>query len=370
MSRTFASSHIRLLLTSAASMAAALVALALLAGGAQAKVPRAFFGAEGDPRATTAGAPTAQADFNRMRSARLGTLRLNFDWGSVEPTPGAPRDWSYYDTMVERAARARVGILAVLVGSPPFAADGSAYAPLTAAGRASFSRFVRDVVQRYGRGGSFWSSHPGVPRRPIPAYQVWNEPNYPPHWSDGPSSARQYASLLKLIGRTIRANDRRATIGTAGLLANSTRGPAGYRYLDDLYRVKGIKRYFDAVAIHPYSEDAGGVKGELTRIRTVMRRNGDARTPVWISELGWGTGGGSEYFSTTPAGQAQRLRSAFRFVVRSRARYRVSKLVWFSWRDRPGPSSRGWEFYCGLFRLDGQPKPAWAEFRRFTRATR
>jgi hypothetical protein len=370
MFRPHAPSPSRLLPAACASLAAVLMALALTAAGADAKVPRAFFGAEGDPRTTANGVPTAQSDFDRMRSARLGTLRISFDWGSVEPTPGAPRDWSYYDTMVERAARARVGILAVLVGSPGFAAEGSAFAPLTEAGRASFKNFVRDVVRRYGRGGSFWSSHPGVPRRPIPAYQVWNEPNYPPHWSDGPSRARDYASLLIPIARTIRANDRRASIGTAGLLASSTRGPAGYRYLDALYRVKGIKRYFDAVAIHPYSEDAEGVRGELTRIRRMMRRHGDARTPVWITEIGWGTGGGSEYFSTTPADQAKRLSSAFRFVSRNRNRYRVSKLVWFSWRDRAGPSDRGWEFYCGLFRLDGEPKPAWAAFRRFTRATR
>jgi polysaccharide biosynthesis protein PslG len=366
MFRTTATSHARSPVAITATLCAALAALALAAGGAEAKVPRTFFGAEGD---TTAVEPTPQSDFNRMRSARLGTLRINFSWGAVEPTPGAPRNWSYYDTMVERAARARVGILAVLAGSPPWAADGSAYAPLTPAARASFRLFVRDVVQRYGHGGSFWKSHPGVPRRPIPAYQVWNEPNYPPHWSDGPSVARDYASLLKLIGRTIRVNDRRALIGTAGLLANSTRGPAGYRYLDDLYAVKGIRRYFDAVAIHPYSEDARGVRGELSRIRGVMRSRGDAKTPVWISELGWATGGGSEYFSTTPAGQARRLGSAFRFVVRNRDRYHVSKLVWFSWRDRAGPSSRGWEFYCGLFRLNGEPKPAWATFRSFTRAT-
>ena len=134
--------------------------------------------------------------------------------------------------------------------------------------------------------------------------------------------------------------------------------------------MKGIRRYFDAVAIHPYSEDARGVQGELSRIRRVMRRRGDGRTPIWISELGWATGGGSEFFSTTPAGQAKRLGAAFRFVVRNRSRYGVSRLIWFSWRDRVGPTTRGWEFYCGLFRLNGQPKPAWATFRRFTRATR
>ena len=351
-----------------AALVTVLVALGLTAGAAEAKVPRAFYGVEGDP----VGFSTSQTDFDRMRSARVGNLRINFHWASVEPTQGVPRDWSYYDTIVERAARARVGILAVLVGSPHFAAESEAYAPLTAAGRASFKRFVRDVVRRYGRGGSFWRAHPKVPRRPIPAYQVWNEPNYPPHWAAGPARSRDvtdYASLLKLAAATIRANDRHAKIGTAGLLASSTRGPAGYRYLDALYRVKGIKRYFDAVAIHPYSEDTAGVKGEITRIRQVMRRHGDSRTPVWISELGWATGGGNPVFSTTPAGQAQRLTSAFRFVTRNRSRYRVGKLIWFSFRDRTTPVPRGWEFYCGLFELNGQAKPAWAAFRHFTRAT-
>lgn len=350
-------------------LAAVLLALFATAGPVQAKVPRAFYGAEGDPIADLSEEPIPEADFARMRSARVGNLRINFNWGRLEPTPGAPRDWAYYDTVVERAARARVAILAVLVGSPPWAAGDNAFAPLTQAGRAAFRRFVTDVVRRYGRGGSFWRANRDVPRRPIPAYQVWNEPNYPPHWSEGPSRASEYASLLKLTATAIRRVDRRAKIGTAGLLANSTRGPAGYRYLDALYRVKGIKRYFDAVAIHPYSEDAAGVRGELTRIRRVMRRRGDARTPVWISELGWATGGGSPYFSTTRAGQADRLRATFRFVTRNRARYRVGKLIWFSWRDRTGPSSRGWEFYCGLFGVDGRPKPAWSAFRRFTRAT-
>ena len=161
--------------------------------------------------ATAAGAPTAQADFNRMRSARLGTLRINFDWARVEPTPGAPRDWSYYDTMVERAARARVGILAVLVGSPPFAADGSAYAPLTAgraglvqalrARRGAALRARRQLLELPPRRAAAADPRlPGLERAELPAALVRRA-----------VGAREYASLLKLIGRTIRANDRRAT---------------------------------------------------------------------------------------------------------------------------------------------------------------
>ena len=81
----------------------------------------------------------------------------------------------------------------------------------------------------------------------------------------------------------------------------------------------GDQAGFDAVAVHPYAENAAGVEGELSRIRSVMRSNGDARTPVWISELGWATGGGNPYFSHTPARQAARLKSAFRFVARNRS---------------------------------------------------
>jgi hypothetical protein len=345
-------------------------ALALLCLGlpasAEAKVPRVFFGAEADPVT----APMTAADFQRMRAAKLGTLRVDFLWSKVERTAGAPRDWSFYDQLVRRAARARVSIMAVLVGSPAFAAESEAYVPATAAGRAGFSRFVRDVVKRYGHGGSFWRLHRKIPRRPVSTYQIWNEPNYPPHWADGPPDAAAYGAFLKEQASVIRRYDRRATIGLGGLLASSTRGEAGYSYLAALYRIPGIKRAFDAVSVHPYAEDAAGVQGELTRIRAVMRSNGDARTPVWISELGWATGGGNPYFSTTPAGQAAKLKSAFRFVARNRARYRVSRLVWFSWRDRFGPASRGWEFYCGLFDASGNPKPAWTAFRKFTRATR
>jgi len=347
-----------------AALAAAL--LTLTAGTAEAKVPRVFFGAEANPSNVE---PLTDADFARARSARLGTMRLTFNWAAIEPTAGAPRDWSYYDGVLSQAARARLSIMAVLVGSPSFAASDGAYAPATPAGREAYRVFVRDVVQRYGRGGTFWEENRELPRKPVTAYQVWNEPNYPPHWGEGASVAAEYAALLRPVARTIRRNDRKATIATAGLLASSTRGPTGYRYLRALYRVPGIKRYFDTVSIHPYAEDARGVEGELMRIRQVMNRAGDRRSAIWITELGWSTGGANEYFTKTPARQASLLRSSFRLVVKTRKRYRVSRLIWFSWRDRPPSADQGWEFYCGLFDITGQPKPAWTAFRRFTRAT-
>jgi hypothetical protein len=348
---------------------AVLLIVALLAAPAQARVPRTFFGVEADPLSPSGGA-MSRADFARLRSARVGTMRVTFNWGLLEPTPGAQADWSSYDAEVGRAARAGISLVAVLVGSPGWAADASAHAPETAAGRAAFRRFVVEVVRRYGHRGRFWREHPNLPRRP-PAYQVWNEPNYPPHWaSEGLPTARQYASLLLPTARAIHRTDRRATVATAGLLASSSRGPAGYRFLSNLYAVPGFRRAVDAVAIHPYAEDTPGVEGELTRIRTVMRRNGDRRKPIWITELGWATGGGNQYFTMTPQAQAAHLGSAWRYVLRQRRRFGVSRLVWFSFRDRTAPGSEPlpWAFYCGLFYLDGRAKPAWATLRRIARA--
>jgi hypothetical protein len=339
-----------------------------LPASAEAKVPRVFFGAEADP----VSAPMSSSDFARMRSAKLGTLRVAFNWAKVEPVQGGPRDWSFYDDLVTKAARARVSIMAVLVGSPAWAATDQAYAPTTAAGHAAFRGFVGAAVRRYGHGGRFWRTHRKLPRRPLSAYQVWNEPNYPPHWGDGPSNAAAYGAFLKETSGVIRRYDRKARIATGGLLANSTRGQPGYQYLSDLYKVPGVKKAFDAVAVHPYAENTRGVEGELSRIRAVMRNNGDSRTSVWISELGWATGGNNPYFSHTPAQQAALLTSTFRYVARHRKSFHVSRLVWFSWRDRTRADSQplGWEYFCGLFDASNNPKPAWPAFRRFTRATR
>ena len=55
-----------------------------LPASAEAKVPRVFFGAEADP----VSAPMLAGDFARMRSAKLGTLRVAFNWAKVEPTQG------------------------------------------------------------------------------------------------------------------------------------------------------------------------------------------------------------------------------------------------------------------------------------------
>ena len=87
-----------------------------------------------------------------------------------------------------------------------------------------------------------------------------------------------------------------------------------------------------------------------------MRRFADADKPIWISEVGWASSGTPPGLVVGPAGQATYLRQLFEMVKAERDRLGIAGVVWFSLNDTPGPL---WVGHCGLFRLDGSPKPSW-----------
>jgi hypothetical protein len=329
----------------------AAVLAALLATPAAA-APNPFFGVK-----AWAYHPT-QAELQRLADAGVGTYKLDLLWGKVEPFRRW-RQWGEYDQIVADASRAGVALFPTLFSSPPWAARNPLYPPRTRATRRAWLRFVRDAVRRYGRRGTFWRTHQGVPYHPITAWQVWNEPNYPAYWFKRPN-ARQYAAFLKITGRAIHGVDRRATV-VAGGLPESRHGIPITTFLAGIYRYPGARIAFDAVAIHPYAVGAPGVQGAISRVRAVMRHHGDARKQLWITELGWATGGPPNPFTTTARGQADRLTATYRMLLRHRRAYKLGIVVWFSLRDRglfPGEKD-WWAPHTGLFDRRGRPKPAW-----------
>ena len=228
---------------------------------------------------------------------------------------------------------------------------------------------MRAAVNRYGRRGKVWRQHPDLPQAPIRAWQVWNEPNFPSWWHGHPN-ARQYTRFLARTRHAIKRGDRRAKVVLAGLPETRTGVPMT-RFLPALYRA-GARRLFDAVAVHGYArnhprrhEDRPPCPQDHARLR------GRAK-PIWITEMGWATGGpvsrNTRAYRTSASGQARRVRSTLRAFARSRRRLGIGLVVWFSLQDRLATNGERdwWGLHTGLFDVSGNPKPGWFAFVRQT----
>ncbi len=339
----------RLAALAGAALALLVALVAYAPATASAAAPPRFVGLQGwqDPSGD---------DFPRLTRARVGLWRTNFNWGEVQPGRGEAFDWSRYDALVSNAAAHGVQILPILIGSPSWASSRGVMVPHSAEGRAAYYEFVAAAVRRYGPGGTFWRDHAG---EPIVYWQIWNEPNLPNYW--GTPNPRDYGGFLKAASRAVRGASRRARVVAAGLPEG--RGMSMTTFLTRMYRVRGVKKAFDVVAIHPYARDYRGVLGALDRSRRVLARYRDTRKRIWITEIGWGSAGppDSRGFTTTEAGQASRLRTLYRVLLRKRRTYKLLGAIWFSYRDlRLGAGDYDWwAVHTGLFDPDGRAKPAW-----------
>jgi hypothetical protein len=105
-------------------------------------------------------------------------------------------------------------------------------------------------------------------------------------------------------------------------------------------------------------------------MRRVMKKHHDGRTPLWLTEVGWGSDRYTRRFPLNKGlqGQKRMLRKSFKLVNRKRRAWRVQRLFWFHWRD-PAGGNGGYCSFCpsaGLLRHNQRPKPAYNAFKSFT----
>ncbi|TML04202.1 MAG: hypothetical protein E6G41_12340 [Actinobacteria bacterium] len=227
---------------------------------------------------------------------------------------------------------------------------------------ADLGAFAVVLVRRYGPDGSFWKGHPELTPVPIRTWQVWNEPSLPVYWPTGPDP-KAYARLLAATGKAIKSVDPGATIVSAGIPQSRIGVPFG-RYVEGLYRA-GAKGSFDALAIHPYARDTAGVIAAIVQARRIMDRHGD-HSPIWVTEVGWASGGPPSDFTVGPLGQAQRVRSTLLALNARRQALGLRGIVYFGLRDSPVyPGGHDfWGLHTGLLRIDGSRKPAFAAYEK------
>jgi polysaccharide biosynthesis protein PslG len=352
----------------AASLLAALVALvtltALLVPPPAKAVPRSFFGIV--PQHVPDAEETAY-----MRAGRIGSIRWPMAWGAAEPFNDGRFIWDDFDSVVEAAARDRLEVLPFVYATPSWVARDYTRMPIDSGrARRAWVRFLTAAVERYGPRGSFWAEHSSgadfLPRVPIRNWQIWNEANF--FYFATPASPSRYARLLKLSYRTVKRADPGAKVILSGLFGDPNPGPPkgmdAVDFLDRLYAVPGIKRYFDGAALHPYAETAGDLALMTEGMREVMLDNRDGGAALYMTEMGWGSQNNPNLVSFEQGVRFQiaEMTSAYEYLIQNRRRLNLKGTYWFTWKDMAKSCN-----FCdstGLFRRGRalSAKPAWHAF--------
>jgi polysaccharide biosynthesis protein PslG len=330
-----------------------LLAVALMVpAGASAAVGREFFGVV--PQALP-----SVADFQRMHGV-VGTVRVPIEWSRVEPQPG-DYDLSGFDEVVGRAADEGIRVLPFVYGSPDWLTGNPARPPLGPRGVSAWASLLRHLVRRYEAGGAFWA---GREREvPIRSWQIWNEPNYLLFWRPRPAP-RAYGRLLMQSARVIRAVDPDAQILSAGV-APVEAGITPWAFLRRMYRVRGVARSFDVLALHPYAPYVPWVEKEIRFVRAVMVEAGDGAKPMQLTEVGVASDGEFRNpYDKGPDGQAGFLAKALKLALANRKRWHLVGVDWFTWQDSTAADPHCvFCQYGGLFDASGKAKAAWSVFR-------
>lgn len=347
-------------------------------------VPRGFAGVVADGPLLNDPDVDLETEFDRMVVAGVESVRVEARWPVIQPyrsfaeTPpaergrftdegGVPTDWSLLDRIVALAASRGLSLLPVVQGTPAWAtADGSADASTPPSSPTLYARFMATLAERYGSRGAFWDANPGLPRRPIRYWQVWNEPNLSDFWREQPF-APGYVRLLRAARSALREADPKSRV-VLGALVNRS-----WTALARIYRQPGARRAFDVVAIHPFSHKVGSSLVILATVRKVMTRNRDRHKPLWATEVSWPSAKGKLSspgygWETTERGQALRVEKTYTLFGRrrTRRRLRLQRVFWYSWLSADRDPTRSFD-YAGLRTIGpngGEPKPAFAAFRR------
>ena len=379
---------LRMKKTGALALALTLVTAMAFAATAQA-LPAKFWGVVPQSSLTP-------EQFQRLSRGGVESVRVSLGWADMQSQRGGAINWNGADEVVERAARAGVEVLPTISGAPTWAvptanvpggggAKAPARLPVRGAAAAAWKSFLSEAASRYGPNGTFWASHPGVPVRPIRAWQIWNEPNFK-FFVARPNPA-EYGKLVKLSSNALKSVDPGAQVVLAGLFSQ----PKGGRYmrvvggrkkvinrtnvnyfasyfLEQMYRTTpGVKSKFTGYALHPYTGSWRFLTPAVEEVRRVLAANGDARKGLWITELGWSSGpprsDGSNSFAKGPGGQARELRLSFRLLKSKQRKWKIQRLYWFSVDDAAGVCN-----FCdgsGLFGPGFTPKKSWFEYVKF-----
>ncbi len=302
--------------------------------------------------------------FTRMEASGVETVRTTFNWAAAQPYRDSPIDFGQTDALVGDAAARGMTVLPVIIYTPSW--DAAPHDPGTLAtpvDDAPYAAYAAALVHRYGPHGSYWSSHPGTRRQPIRRWQIWNEPNFNYYWR--PPFAETYVRLLAAAHAAIHAADPGAQVVLAGF------PNLAWKDLDTIYSVHGAAHDFEIVAVHPYTEQPANVVRFLQYVRNSMRRHGDVRKPLLVTETGWNSSDGQRpadnyCCQTSEGGQTAKVKALMPLLAAHRKAMNLLGFYFYTWAGNEHAGAPSFNF-AGLFddvnaRLSA--KPVYYVFRR------
>jgi arabinogalactan endo-1,4-beta-galactosidase len=367
-----------------ARVAALLVAVAVLSlacvsgAGARsvAKVPAGFVGVNVDGALTgtglngpvtggTTAQPSLPGAMTTMVSTGVESVRAAFNWAAAQPTAGGAYDFAQSDAIVTAAAQRGLTVLPVVMYTPNWDArsDNPAGTIQIPRDTAPYAAYVSALVKRYGPKGTFWSANPSLPKRAIRMWQIWNEPNFTYYWPTRPF-APSYVALLKAAHTAVHRADPGAKVVLAGMPNDA------WKYLAQIYKVKGAGKAFDIASVHPYTVKPPNVILFLQKMRQVMSRNGNGGKPLIVTEMGWNNSIGhrpsdTDCCQSTTARQAQKIKQILPLLAKDRKALKLQAFYYYTWASQGvvgGPS----DTWAGLFQIRGSrlvAKPAYGAFK-------
>lgn len=283
-------------------------------------------------------------------------VRFDFDWVDIQSGGKTSYNWSRYDEAVAAANARGIKVLGIITYTPqwelPTGCTNLYNCPPKST--ADFTHFAATVTARYApKGVHYW--------------EIWNEPNVGKRFT-----AAAYTRLLKSVYPAIKNADSGAFVLTGGTAPAITNGTdiSPIDFLTGIYQ-NGGKKYFDAVAHHPYCFSPGfncpksyadwsawsQMQDTHLSLRSVMIANGDQNKKIWATEFGAPTGGGSQ--AVSEAQQAQMVTDAYSLFNS----YSWSgPLFWYTYKD-PCTTTTNLECFFGLVRPDFSQKPAYAAYK-------
>lgn len=307
-----------------------------------------------------------------IADAGFGWIRQEFPWEDIEiHAKGDFEDrrhepyrsaWDKYDSIVDLTEKYDIQIIARLSNPPAWSrAAGDAMGTFAPPDNlADYGDYCEAVARRY--------------RGRIGYYQVWNEPNIFPEWGDQPVSPEAYTELLKVAYTRIKAACPECVV-LSGALAQTI--PLGPRDLNDFIFLQrmydaGAGSYFDVLAMQDYGLWSGPTDRRMRArvlnfsrpeyIREIMVKNGDARKPIWITEMNWNAPPADlpdkRFGLVTPEQQARYAVQAYERVQREWPWAGVVTF-WFFKRATEQEKEQAW-YYFRLVEPDFTPLPAYA----------